>query len=750
MTLFTLQNRYQAETLLGQGRLSTVYRARDLHTDQLVALKILQPHLRTQTSVVQRFRREMAAVQRLDHEAIVRIFDIIDTPEHLALVMEYAPGQDLKSWVRTHGPMPAERVIQIARPMIEAIEQAHSRGILHRDLSLINVILDDQNDDRIEIIGFGLARVDELVGLTMHTRVLGTLETMAPEAILGKPIDAQADLFSIGAMLYELVTARTLHDGRMASSLAFATRKNYLEDLQQNLENALQGQHEPLQHTILRALAPDPALRFATASQLLNALLGSYDQQVWHALENHTPQPCPQCKRNLIQGLNHCVYCQHTLSQLIEQPGRGSYFVQIISPYMTFKRDVWFETNTEAISLTTEQVRALHTLLLSYEDTRRLFLPGPRDAVPPYILFDSLTRQDAERIEKLLKERNIPCFIGDIQQTSPLAPPSLAMLQHSAELSTSTAEQSLKTPPLPDPRTNQRIANVTAAVFVLIALATIGIPLAENVAIPWLHTSMFFAASCAAFLSKPFIASTSEAYQSLSDLYASTLHSEEYTLPSFSQARIPGQRLWQLHHRVIDNVLPPGTTQTLLSLRDPALQQEFHAVLELTVRLFQRPDIPVLALREQLQPMLEHTGTILKRLALLQTPAATAAPRQGRSSASRNNQQQLTPPRNTAELFDAITRLDAQIADANDVYLTEPLIQQRVALYEEMASLDATIYETNLLKGHLLRVRATLLDLQAQFNHAQLPSLELVAEEITELKIRFDAEREVLELLENP
>src|SRR5690606_305366 len=228
------------------------------------------------------------------------------------------------------------------------------------------------------------------------TRVLGTLETMAPESILGQPIDAQGDLFSIGAMLYELVTARTLHDGRMTSSLAFATRHDYLEELQTTLDATLGEHHEPLKHAILRALAPDPKLRFATAAQLQNALFGRYDQRVWQALESHTSQPCPQCKRALIQGVNHCVYCRHALSQLIEQPGGGDYFVQVISPHMAFRPDVWFETNTEPFSLTSEQVQALHDLMFSYEDTRRLFHPGVSDSFPPYLLFDSLTWNDAE------------------------------------------------------------------------------------------------------------------------------------------------------------------------------------------------------------------------------------------------------------------------------------------------------------------------------------------------------------------
>ncbi len=721
-----ISDRYQLENELGHGRLSIVYRAQDLQTNTTVALKILHPHLRTQASVVQRFRREMAAVQRLDHPAIIRIFDLIDTPDHLALVMEFAPGIDLKTWVRQHGAMPADRIIALGQVLIEAIDQAHARGILHRDLSLASIIIDEPThneagQDRIEITGFGLARVDELVGLTMHTRVLGTLETMAPECVLGQPADARADIYSLGAMLFELATASPLHDGRINTGLAFAAQANSLENVTSELQK--HALPDALIHTIVRALAPDPHLRFATAQQMQNALLGGYDDQTWHVLESTHLPACPACQRALLPGLPACLYCGHKLKRLIEEPGCGTHHIKIVSPYDLFKADVWFEKNTETDELTPTQIQALHKLLFSYEDTRQLFKTTRNDHLTPYVLIDTLTVRDANRISALLKERGIPNVVEEA-----------GLKRRKNKIITRR-------------RKKGTISRLVSQTFIG-PEGLNGAGLVKLAAFAYLTASILFIANetkfthpLAVFLMVGggwaisllgYWAGAQIATQRRESFLRPFQQTQDHTLTSGSGiARIPGHLLSDTSHRMLENVLPDDAKTTLVNLRDQTLQKEFQEVLEFSLRLFHDDRVPRLALKETLTPVLTRVGELLSRLGALQ--------------------KESKEQRSTAEIFDAMMRLEFQLEDAKDTQNTSKittLSTRQNELLKEMNSLDAVVYETSLVRAQLLRVRATLLDLQSQFGRAHLPSLEYVQQEIAELEIQLEAEHEVRQLLE--
>src|SRR5690554_6242420 len=790
-----INNRYQREEILGQGRLSTVCRARDLQTGRTVALKILQPHLRAQASIVQRFKREMAAVQRLDHNAIIRIFDIVETPEHLALVMEFAPGVDLKTWVQTHGAMPPERITPIALTLLDALAQAHARGILHRDLNLSNIILDAENNDHIEVIDFGLARVDELVGLTMHTRVLGTLETMAPEAVLGKSIDAQADVFSVGAMLYELVTARPLHDGRMSSGLAFATRDNYLESVRSTLTKPLKDDFPELFQTILRALAPDPTLRFATAAQMADALRGYYDARTWRALENRPALSCEQCERPLLAGSIACVYCGHTPNQLIRDPGKDAYRVAIIRP-MNLGAHTPYQ-------LPPKKLRALYEELGRYDDTRSVLQADPGELTPPFTLFDNLAHADAKRVGRLLANRNIRHAIthpSDLPLGLPK--PAAKTPKASTKVSTPSDQPSLAShfivfsgPPL---------LLLLLSSFVSVAASTQGgwLCLAISAVLSATWAFLFFGLSAVstrrhqgklaeptahkqspAISKKSFRPNWTSQGQSfghikyykkpltllllmsgivffswlflpqLSALAAlgivaltgilaalaggllgrgykrqfQALFSPGET-PSKSSVVIPGALLARQLSQPFRDIFPRGTLQTLQKLKPRALQQDFHEILELSARLFQDTRVPARALQDALTPLFTHTNSLLQQLETLLENA---------------------PESSAEKIQNALPALDEKLAKSSEVEKIDALISQKATYLGELDALDHRAAQISLARNQLLNVRASVLDLQSQFNRAELPSMEYVIENITDLQIRIDAEREVHELLEH-
>ncbi|MBA2664786.1 MAG: serine/threonine protein kinase [Bradymonadaceae bacterium] len=683
---------FQTERLLGQGRLSRVYLARDLRTQTPVALKILLPHLREQASVVRRFRREMAAVQRLVHPALVRVHDLIESEQHMALVMEYAPGRALKELVRDEGAMVPERVVRLGRALLDGLEHAHQRGIWHRDLSLANVLVDA--DDTLKIIGFGLARVDELVGLTMHTRVLGALETMAPESILGLEADARADIFSAGAMLFELATGAPLHDGRMSSSLAFASRADYLDGVKASLE----GMPDSLVHAICRALAPDPALRFASARQMREALDGHYDVEVWAQWDAREPSECPACKRVIVEGLGHCLHCGHAFERLLQEPGRGEHALHIITPHQAFKREVWFEANTEPMVLADRQVKALHELMFSFDDTRRVFQANWNDEHPPYMLINGLTESDAALVKAQLEQRGVPCRV----QREALKDSALRRFIRQRSVSP--------------------VAIFFGAIVVFYFLVTLALFLPmlvtasveNNLLLPGLgFITAFLVGAYWSRRATKFI-----------EAKISGLGIEEDEPPK--KARILGTELSAIDLLAAENILPAGVSQALGKLRQPALQRELHDVLALTVRLFRDKRVPTAALRETLEPMFEHTVALLERLSSMEVVARD---------------------RNTAQIFDALESVDARIAAITDAAAMAPLIEQRVELLNALDALDAATHERSLIQGHLLHVRATLLDLQSEFGGEELPSLESVSAEIASLRARFEAQHEVLELV---
>lgn len=793
--------RYQLEETLGQGRLSTVYRAQDLQTGRAVALKVLQPHLRAQASIVQRFKREMAAVQRLDHEAIIRIFELVETPEHLTLVMEFAPGVDLKTWVQTHGAMAPGRIIKIAQTLLDALAQAHARGILHRDLNLSNIILDAQNNDRIEIIGFGLARVDELVGLTMHTRVLGTLETMAPEAVLGKTIDAQADLFSIGAMLFELVTARPLHDGRMSSGLAFATRDDYLESVRASLKIALKDDAPDLLRTVLRALAPDPTLRFATARQMHDALRGNYDEATWDALETTPTKSCDHCQRPWLEGANACVYCGHTPAHLIQAPGADAYRVEITRSPEVDARD--------AQEMPAHQLRALYEVLFQYEDTQRAFQADPADLTPPFVLFDQLSHDDAKRVGKLLATKQIPNIITHPSDRPPTPPnkktrnnktPPKPKLFSFGEGGEASLAEHLKVFSIPvvllllpsfivlfsgGPEKSFICLAISAVPIAIWGVAFFGLaaifqrrkvrkptPLTLGAQKParakssstslrsWLHfnlaqrrerslktrwlllTLASFIALFSWLFAQQILGLNALGILILTGLLTFTpgwmlaksykkqyqkLFAPTQTEPK-STAIIPGALLENHRAQSIQNVLPRGALHTLQKLKPPALQQDFHDILELSARLFQDTRVPALALHDALAPLFLHTNTLLNQLAELV---------------------KNTPESSAETILKSLALLEGKLARASKTKDVEALISQKTSYLDELDTLDDIAQQTSIVRNQLLDVRATILDLQSQFGRDELPSMEEVKEEITELQIRVEAKREVHELLEN-
>ena len=217
----TVDGRYHIERQLGQGGMGIVYRARDTKLDRTVALKFLASHLTLDAEAKGRFIQEAKAASALDHTNICAIYDISETPEgDLYIVMAHYEGETLGHRHREK-PLSVDRCLSIGIQLARALEAAHEAGIIHRDLKPANVLLTDR--DEVKLLDFGLAKLASSGGdLTKTGSTLGTAGYMSPEQIDGGDVDARADLFSFGALLYELLAGQKAFEGDSPISAAVA------------------------------------------------------------------------------------------------------------------------------------------------------------------------------------------------------------------------------------------------------------------------------------------------------------------------------------------------------------------------------------------------------------------------------------------------------------------------------------------------------------------------------------------------
>jgi serine/threonine protein kinase len=212
-----LDSRYRIERLLGQGGMGIVFRARHVRLERWFAIKLLHPRLRSDVKVVRRFAREAELAGKLDHPNVVGVLDISELDGLPYLVMDLAPGKRL-SELFAHAPFSRPRAVHVLRQLCEGLDHAHGHGLIHRDLKPDNVIVEHGDlGERVRIIDFGIALLhDEHAAndrITTDGVVLGTPHYMAPELATGRVIDHRIDLFALGVVCFEMLTARMPFSG---------------------------------------------------------------------------------------------------------------------------------------------------------------------------------------------------------------------------------------------------------------------------------------------------------------------------------------------------------------------------------------------------------------------------------------------------------------------------------------------------------------------------------------------------------
>jgi eukaryotic-like serine/threonine-protein kinase len=260
-----IDGRYRVLSRLGSGGMADVYLAEDRLLGRQLAVKVLHHHFAEDQEFVERFRREASSAAGLSHPNIVGIFDRGEWNGTYYIAMEYVAGRSLKTVVREQGALDPATAIDVVTQILRAARFAHKRGVIHRDLKPHNVILDEEG--RARVTDFGIARAGAS-DMTLTGSIMGTAQYLSPEQAQGHAVSGRSDLYAVGIILYELLTGAVPFDGETAVAIAFkqvSAEPRAPSELQPGVPGALDA-------VVLRALAKDPARRFADAEEFIAAL----------------------------------------------------------------------------------------------------------------------------------------------------------------------------------------------------------------------------------------------------------------------------------------------------------------------------------------------------------------------------------------------------------------------------------------------------------------------------------------------
>jgi serine/threonine protein kinase len=272
----TLAGKYRIDARLNEGGMGTVYRGTHVLMDKTVAIKVLRPSLAADEKIVARFSREARAASRISHPNALSVTDFgEDDSGHVFLVMEFLSGKTLKQLIRDDGPLPLARVVDVTRQVGDALNAAHSQGVVHRDLKSDNImLLDTMTGDHAKVLDFGIAKINEPDGvvdtnLTAPNLVIGTPQYMSPEQCSqDSEIDARSDIYSLGVILYEMLVGHVPFSGDSPTMVM-------MKHLQDPVPSVLEERSDlpaSVARVVARAMAKVPRNRYQSVAELVEDL----------------------------------------------------------------------------------------------------------------------------------------------------------------------------------------------------------------------------------------------------------------------------------------------------------------------------------------------------------------------------------------------------------------------------------------------------------------------------------------------
>jgi eukaryotic-like serine/threonine-protein kinase len=293
-----LSDRYELEELVGTGGMSSVFRAHDRLLDRKVALKVLHQQYGDDDEYVERFRREARSVAALSHPNIVTVIDRGEHEGRQFIVFEYVEGDNLKQLINRRGKAPVATALELAMQIARGLSFAHQQGLVHRDVKPQNVLLN--GDGQAKVTDFGIARsLDVQHGMTQTGTVLGTSDYIAPEQAQGQRVDEHTDVYSLGVVLYELLTNEVPFPGE--NFVAVAMR--HINEPPPSIRDKRPDVSPRLEAAVHRAMAKDPEARFQTMTDFCRELEACL-AEAQGGEPAHAPPPVPRPARPRRQGVS--------------------------------------------------------------------------------------------------------------------------------------------------------------------------------------------------------------------------------------------------------------------------------------------------------------------------------------------------------------------------------------------------------------------------------------------------------------
>ena len=289
-----LHGRYQLDECIASGSMGRIYRAQHLALEKTVAIKILREELTQNETVVARFHREARAAARLEHPNSISVEDFGAADDgRLYLAMEWIGGRDLRSALAEDGPFAPERAFSMARQVCRALEAAHAKKVIHRDLKPANIMLTPTDDgEHVTVLDFGIAKIESDGAdqfQTMAGVVCGTPDYLSPEQAAGARADGRSDLYSLGVVLFELLTGRKLFTGSNAMQVAMC----HVRDVAPRVDHLNPALDSDIGDLIERMLSKAPEDRPQTGKETL-ACLAALQKSVDSSPGPEAPPPAPE------------------------------------------------------------------------------------------------------------------------------------------------------------------------------------------------------------------------------------------------------------------------------------------------------------------------------------------------------------------------------------------------------------------------------------------------------------------------
>ena len=258
----TFAGRYQIIEELGKGGMGKVYKVHDTKINEKIALKLIKTEIAKDKKTIERFSNELRLTRKIRHKNVCHMFDLGEDKGTQFITMEYVPGEDLRSSIRRFGQLPIGKSISIAKQICEGLAEAHRLGVVHRDLKSNNIMIDKEGN--VRIMDFGIARSLEAKGITGAGVMIGTPEYMSPEQVEGKEVDQRSDIYSLGVILYEMVTGRVPFEG----DTPFTIGMKHKGEMPQNPQELNTQISDDLNRMILRCLEKDKEKRYQSAGEM--------------------------------------------------------------------------------------------------------------------------------------------------------------------------------------------------------------------------------------------------------------------------------------------------------------------------------------------------------------------------------------------------------------------------------------------------------------------------------------------------